>query len=288
MKKLLALLALALAGTACQQQAPTTQAAAAPETAAPRLVPVVNKTNRPAPAAVSPLSATARELLRRYDFSPLLGMSQGEGDPRPHRQDGFFGAAHRRIEVVFTDVRRDENQPDIYYLRGKNRYKGTITPFAGTLTIVKVVEQPKLTRTDMAGAEDDPQNEPYAYTAVGRFVLREDSSRQQSGVFRGEAALDWAVIAGKLQQYTQTSRTLTQGGNFKFEGTWTQYGATEAKPVVWVENIFGFDQSRHILKDFVFGERDPEFNPKYAKLGWNEYWTNDEWWADAPKPTASL
>jgi hypothetical protein len=43
---------------------------------------------------------------------------------------------------------------------------------------------------------------------------------------------------------------------------------------VWVRDIIGY--SPNILGDLVVGEREFHINPKYAKLGWNEYWTNDE------------
>ncbi len=307
MKKLFGLLTLALAGTACQQQAPVTQGAAAEtappallvvnktsspatvvETAPPPVLPVVNKTNRPATA--SPLTSAARDLLRRYDLSALFGIPQGpEHNLQPHVLNGFFGAAHRRIEVLFTDMRRDASQPNVYYLSGKNRHKGVITPFAGTLTITKVVRQPGHTNKELVDDEYDLlSNEPYAYTAVGQFVLREDSTREQAGMFRGEAAIDWAIIEGKLRQHTQTDRTLTQGGLLKFEGTWSRYHSAEAKPVVWVESVFGFNGSRNIIKDLQFADRNLSFNPKYAKLGWNEFYENDEWWADTPKATSSL
>jgi hypothetical protein len=51
-----------------------------------------------------------------------------------------------------------------------------------------------------------------------------------------------------------------------------------------VQNIFYFQQD--IFRDFIIGERDMDFNPKYAKLGWNSYWENEEWWAEPGKVTA--
>ena len=46
--------------------------------------------------------------------------------------------------------------------------------------------------------------------------------------------------------------------------------------------------SPSLIKDFGIGDRGAQVNPKYAKLGWNELWENDEWWADSPKPKLSL
>lgn len=42
------------------------------------------------------------------------------------------------------------------------------------------------------------------------------------------------------------------------------------------------------LKSLRLGDRSEEINPNLAKLGWNEAWENDEWWATSPKSSLSL
>lgn len=288
MKKLFGVLVLAMAGTACQQQAPPTQHVA---DAAP--VSTVSTDNRVAAAVASaagaPLAPGQQRLLQQHDLSLLLETTADRGpNGSIHVFNGFFGPSHRRIEVIFTEVQRDANQPTRYYLRGKNRYKGIITPFAGTFTITQLADQPHFTKQELAEGYDREVNQASLYTAVGYCVLREDSTYKNSGVFRGQLALDWWVNPdGELRQSSRTSRTLTQNGGIKFDGQWLPYGQATAKSVVWVEDIFAYGP--HILNNFAIGERDPDFNPKYAKLGWNTYWTNDEWWGDSTKtvPTAS-
>lgn len=280
MKKRFALLVLAAAGTACQQQAPPTQALATTET-------------RPSRAALVAKEAPAiPQFLAQHDLAPLLQtVTDVKSDGGPHIYNGFFGPSHRRIEVVFTQVSRDEHRPAMYTIQGKNRYKGVITPFAGTLVLMQLVEQPHYSKRELAGTDDpmgylDPAlNKMPMYTAVGNFVLREDSTHKSAGVFRGRAALDvYLDPTHGLRLASRTGRTLTRSGNAKFEGSWTPYGPAGAKPVVWVEDIFSYGP--HILNEFSVGERDPDFNPKYAKLGWNTYWTNDEWWTEGYRDTA--
>jgi hypothetical protein len=53
------------------------------------------------------------------------------------------------------------------------------------------------------------------------------------------------------------------------------------KPVIWSRDLFRIGNG--ILKDFSYGERDVEINPKYRHLGWDTFWSGDEWWTDAPK-----
>jgi len=284
MKQRFALLALAAAGTACQQQAPPTRAVAA-SAARPSVV---------VAAPVAKETSAIPQFLAQHNLAPLLQtVTEIKSEGGPHIYNGFFGLSNRRIEVVFTQVSRDEHRPNVYSIQGKNRYKGVITPFAGTLVLTQLVEQPHYTKRELAGTDDplgylDPAlDKEHLYTAVGDFVLREDSTHKNAGVFRGRAALDVYLDPTRgLRLASRTGRTLTRGGSAKFEGAWLAYGAAGSKPVVWVEDIFSYGP--HILNEFSVGERDPDFNPKYAKLGWNTYWTNDEWWTEGYRDSARL
>jgi hypothetical protein len=278
MKKLFALLALAAAGTACQPQASPTQAVAAASTPVQAVAAVAAK------PVVPPF-------LVQHDLTAILqSVTDVNSDGGMHIYNGFFGPAHRRIEVVFMNVRRDKAQPNLYYIQGKNRYKGLITPFVGTLQLTHLVEQPHYTKREMTGQDERMYYNPdldkrRMYTATGSFLLREDSTHKNSGIFRGTVALDLLFDrANGLHLTSRTSRTLTRGGLAKFEGTWAPYGAASPKPVVWVDDIFTY--GTHIFNNFTIGERDVDFNPKYAKLGWNTYWANDEWWATGYRDTA--
>ena len=43
-----------------------------------------------------------------------------------------------------------------------------------------------------------------------------------------------------------------------------------------------------VLGDFDIGGRMATVNPKYRHYGWTEYFENDEWWAESPKPALHL
>jgi hypothetical protein len=38
--------------------------------------------------------------------------------------------------------------------------------------------------------------------------------------------------------------------------------------------------THQVMKRFDIGERGSHINPKYARVGWNSFWENKEWWAD--------
>jgi hypothetical protein len=46
--------------------------------------------------------------------------------------------------------------------------------------------------------------------------------------------------------------------------------------VLWADNFFAVAEG--VLKDFNIGERDVEINPQYRHLGWDTFWTDEEWW----------
>ena len=89
---------------------------------------------------------------------------------------------------------------------------------------------------------------------------------------------------GQLVLYTRNDQQNARGGGVLFKGNWTNPETRQQKPVLWVQNIFYYQQD--IFREFTVGERDPDFNPKYAKLGWDTYWQNEEWWAEPGQVTA--
>ncbi|RSK45058.1 hypothetical protein [Hymenobacter rigui] len=124
-----------------------------------------------------------------------------------------------------------------------------------------------------------------AYSSLGTFTLREDASYKGAGVFNGEVLIDFSVDErGNLKPFSRNIKQNTRGGYVLFKGTWMNAESRQQKPVLWVQNIFDYQQD--IFRDFIIGERDIDFNPKYAKLGWDTYWQNEEWWAEPGQVTA--
>lgn len=287
------ILSVSLCAAACQPQARTQPAQAAPHpagiigsAAAATLAAAATAAADFAP--VEALSPPMQEVFQAHDLSPLL---QTVHSADAHAQNGFFGPDHYRIELAFTDVRRDPAHPAVYFLRGKDRYKGRITEFAGTFTVSRFGEQPPYSAAQLADARQHNYSltdTPNLYATEGRFELREDSTQRGAGVFRGKLNIDWRIADdGSLALGTRSEQSLSLGGWIKYEGTWTSFTTHRPYAVVWVENIFGYSDQHPVLNEFTIGERDPDFNPKYAKLGWNSYWENKEWWADSQRPATA-
>jgi hypothetical protein len=195
-----------------------------------------------------------------------------------NRFDGFYGNDFYRIEFFFAGIAKDSLQPHVYHVKGKNRFKKTITPFEGTITFGKLA-----TFTDPNLNEENYEHDDFelkeVYTAEADFELREEPTAKGSGIFSGKMRMDFFERKdGAVELWYFSPNAPAQAGGFKFDGTWTNYKKTLTKPVVWAKDLFMF--ANNILMDFSIGEREVEINKKYRHLGWDNYWENEEWWHD--------
>lgn len=310
MDKRLPLLFL-LGSAACQQQAPT--AAADPE-ASPNAAAVIpaNPSANPSVQAALPnlfaagdtLTAPMRDLLRQVDLSALLRGAEEHGRPV---FDGFFGPDHYRFGVAFTEVRRDSLHLETYHVRGKCRYRQHIRPFVGTL-VARQVSDLEI-RADMDGLlsgdtlvstnvqeaaaaaarYEKAVKQARIYSLRARFTASETMA-EDSGVFDGEAFLNFFVTPDKRVGYAvepmRDNKLPARGDRFLMRGSRLNRTTGQVKQFVVSTNVF--TAAPDVYRDFGIGDRGGEINPKYARLGWDDAWRNEEWWADSPKPSLGL
>lgn len=210
-------------------------------------------------------------VLTQNDLSKLL--------MQEYPANGFYGDDRYRIEFVVQEVKRDEADARVYHIKGKNRFKKTITPFVGTIRLKSVSEMidPNIDTTETGDLYFVK-----SYSVLGDFEIKEDSTLQTSGVFKGSMNLDFATkVDGTSELWYFSPETPAKGSGLKYEGTWTSYKKDKTKPVVWASDFFQFANT--ILKDFSIGERDVEINQAYRHLGWDNFWENEEWWVDAKR-----
>lgn len=230
----------------------------------------------PSPAyEKQPLSvAEMQQLLAEHDLATLWAMQQRKGAAV---YNGFYGPDRYRIEMYFASVTRDSLRPDQLHVTGKSRYKKNITPFSGTITIDSLAALRVIQGPEVAGI-DPGTGQPYL--ALGRFTLREDSLAG-AGQFEGKLLMDFSVSREGDLAFEYFLKTPTRFAGFLFEGEWRSYRTGQAKPVLWADNFFALAQG--VLKNFNIGERDVEINPAYRHLGWDTYWSEEEWWNE-PAP----
>jgi hypothetical protein len=276
MKKLLLFLAATV--TACQHQAPPAATVAHRPVAVPRAAAIA----RP-PAAADSLAPEAAAILRQHDLSPLWA-KQTESTKAYPTLEGFYGPAYYRISFYFSKVARDAQRPNVFHVEGLDRYKKVVTPFTGTITVQTV--RP-FTKEMFADLDADWR----AFTAAGRFEFSEDPATKGAGRYAGQALLDFALDAQGNLSYAGDASGLavdnpTKGCGLLFRGTQVSNHTGQRHSVAFA-NYYGAVVPQALAK-LHLGDRSEEINPNLAKLGWNEAWENDEWWATSPKISMSL
>lgn len=275
--------------TGCQPAGPpaaTSEAAAATTAPAAVVRPRWPATLHLPPAGPGDtLTAAARTFLYAYDLAPLWANADYD-QPADRAMEGFYGPDYHRIAFCFDEVRRDLRRPELFWVRGRNRYRKIITPFAGTITV----------RAIFLAAPDQPNcpasaDTVWAYAVRAAYELREDPDTKGAGVYRGEALLDtYETPRQGLHQgdlgtvgYYQNPNP-NQGGGLTFSGTWTDNKTGRRRFAAWSPNLQRVTPVT-ILEEQQAGGRTGDVDPVLAKHGWNELWDNDEWWS-AGAPTA--
>ena len=219
-----------------------------------------------------------RDSLSALDLSNLFASKIPE-EGFSNRFDGLYGKDNYRIEIFFAEATKDAENATIYHIKGKSRFKKNITPFEGTITIDSLVafEDPNI---DTTNYDQESIRHKMLYSAVGNFVLKEDSTAKGSGIFSGKMTMDFLVRNDNSTELWYFSpQTKSKASGFRFIGEWQSNLTKASKPVIWAKDLFSF--VNEIIKDFSIGERDVEINAKYRHLGWDNYWEMDEWWYEA-------
>lgn len=236
-------------------------------------------------AARDSLAPAMRMFARRHDLSAVWqGKEYSANEQKPTVCEGFFGSDHYRIELVLLEVSRDATDSLLYYVQGKDRYKKRVSSFAGAIRLER------LRRVSIKSFEDELQG-AFArfYTARGEFQFREVDT-VHPGTFTGSIGIDFQQKADSslVPDYFwgDEHRQYANGGKLRLSGKWISIKTGIRKKFLAGANLEGI--SREIVPDFNIGERGFTLNPKYAHLGWDKYWQNDEWWATSPKPSLGL
>ena len=199
--------------------------------------------------------------------------------------NGFFDRSRQRLEVVFLSVQRDANNPNLYQVTGKDRRYRKVEDFKGTVLFasVQLGARRRLSAPETSRQQHQEGSGEMAVPglATGTFELRETvrPGDHDAGTFRGKVAIDFLVLANQrpVLNYRSTS-ALTRQAGFQFEGIWTGATAKHTWPILFQNgsSVIG----RALMPDFEVGDRGGEVNPRYARVGWDTYWENEEWWAE--------
>ena len=282
-------LLVAAAYVSCQQHTEK-QVAATPGEASVS----TNRTSRSTQrdSTKSALPTAALQMLREVNLSTAwFGWGTGAATEEPLVLDGFYGADNYRFSLVFTHVRRDSLQPNVFHVRAKSRYKKLIDELTGTLTVTSMFDyyQPAALLFQNDSTIDTLTTK--AYSAYASLQLQ----RTQQPIRRitGTAALDFYItqerhigcITVPLAGMTD-EKAPGRGSGLVIKGTWQNELPGPDKRLTVARDVFTIADG--FLADFGVGDRGALVNPKYRKKGWDDMWENEEWWAEPRKPSLSL
>ena len=295
-----AILALALLASACQPRTTPATVESALDAVSPAVA--VSSTTEtgvgeaeaapsPEPAMVTkavPPVTDVPSFLTINNLAPLWQADFGQDDAgisRPTILDGFFGAEHRHISMLFERVTQDSIDPTVFRVQGRSRFRKNIIPFVGAITVKEIKPYRILLDLDSFALFRTA-----AYVATARFVLKEDATVAGAGLYQGVAFLDFCRSASGELNIIQTSQSdelgTTGGGGQLFRGQWQSYRTGKQRSVAFATYTKAVLPGT--MSDFFLGDRGEGINPKYGGLDWNEAWENDEWWATSPKRALPL
>ena len=213
----------------------------------------------------------AKSLLDSMNLGPLFVVTWPD--------NGFYGTDHYRIEFIITSMEQTINDPFVYAVKGKNKFKKTISDFEGFIEIKDLMS---FNDTNLDTAEINAMDILKTYSVAGDFNFGEDTTKNTSGRFTGTFKADFSTTKDRgLELWFFSDGTPAKGSGYRFDGNWTSYKNTsQTKPVLWSRDLFRF--ANDILENFSYGEREIEINPKYRQYGWDNFWEGDEWWNETP------
>ena len=177
--------------------------------------------------------------------------------------NGFYGKSRQRLELVFTSVRRDAKNPNLYYVRGKDRRFRKVQSFDGTFSFDKVT----LSARHKAAVAKGGTEMITPGLAVGTFVLREKTSAsdREPGTFQEKIAVDFLIEdSNKLVFNSASTSELTRNAGMLLEGRWNSATDTKYSVSVLVQEGDSVINSQ-LMPNFDIGDRSRQINPRYTR-----------------------
>lgn len=186
-------------------------------------------------------------------------------------QNGVYGDDYWRIEFYLSDIEQDNADLLTYRVKGKDRHKGNVTPFEGTITIRKATRY----------AIPHPMSEAVSpINIVADYHFVEDPKSKFSGTFTGVFRSDFVYKPDAPDEYSLDTEGDDGYMNNTFVGVWTSKSGKQKKCIWGLERL-------PYTEDWDEGAGEISVNEKYVKNGWQSYMKQlnsgkpgkkDAWW----------
>ncbi len=202
-----------------------------------------------------------------FDFSEIWTQSEN------NNVLGIIGKEHQRIKIKLISVKKDNVNPNEYFVFGKSCVKGTICDFNGKITLTEIKEVKEF----QFGVDDEYSDKGIKSQGIliANYEFTENSEQKHSGIFKGQLYSKWYLNSKNQIEYDNIKLYSDSYSNNAFIGIWKSNTTDKEKLCNWAD-------FRVPLANQGFDIGAGEFSPskKYYNKGWSDYkpMETELWW----------
>jgi hypothetical protein len=177
---------------------------------------------------------------------------------------GYIGTDYKRIRIYYNSISKDNKKPEIYNVKGTSLVGKNRCDFEGRIVIKQFREYENM----HFGCDDEHKNAGFKAQGllIGEYQFKENQNQKHSGKFEGIVTVFWLVDKSNNIKIDDIEASYSDNYcNNQYVGTWEAYEKGISKTCNWGELRIPFSG------DLDIGAAYFSPNPKYYKLGWEDF-----------------
>jgi hypothetical protein len=194
----------------------------------------------------------------QFDFSNIWELTDNKNVL------GIIGKDHQRLKIKLISIKKDQNNPNEYFVYGKSCVKGTICDFNGKITLKEIKEVEEF----HFGVDDEYADKGIKSQGIliADYEFKENSEQKHSGIFKGRLYSKWYLDSKNQIEYDKIEFISDGYINNAFVGIWKSYTTEKEKICNWADYRIPMTNS-----DFDIGAGEFSPSKKYYDQGWENY-----------------
>lgn len=200
-------------------------------------------------------SENVRDKYNHFDFSNIWSQTEN------NNVLGIFGKDYQRLKIKLISIKKDQTNPNEYFVFGKSCVKGTICDFNGKITLTEIKEVKEL----HFGVDDEYADKGIKSQGIliADYEFKENPEKKQSGIFEGKLHSKWYLNSKSQIEYDNIEFISDGYTNNAFVGIWKSYTTEKVKICNWAD--YRVPNSN---QDFDIGVGEFNVSEKYWDKGW--------------------
>lgn len=176
---------------------------------------------------------------------------------------GSIGEDHQRLRMKLLSVIKDDVDPTLYRIYGKNKVKTNICAFQGELRITNIRKYSDTSLgLDNAYMDSSIQGR---FLVCGTYRLLEDPSQHHAGILTGTFASYFYIDRTGAVRYDDIDEVADGYTNNQFVGSWASYTGRSSKRCNWG------DMRIPNSKNFDIGAGEFSPSTEFLMHGWENF-----------------